>query len=235
MEKIMNLLERLVSAVEKLAEAGSFSTASVPLIAGAVHPFVTTTTSGAPEIPADLSALTIEALRQLADKLEPGKDFPKGTRSNTIVSWIETKRKALEEPTVIEPDPLTSTVAEAASEPAQTAAPVFGSPDPLGGFDALSDIPGLVEEGPKVYLAKDVTATLLAWVKQSVKVPMDHVDYKIKFKEIIDNHLMPLLARHGLSSAQSLPEDKAQAIMNDAIAGKVLQNIHLNCVEAMVK
>ena len=223
MEKLFNLLERFVNAVERIAEAGSAPVAQIPVITQfSPEPGVQFTMSKSPEIPEDLSKLTIEALRELAAKLDATKDFPKGTRANTIISWIETKRKELE---------------AGVTAPAEKEAPIE-SPDPLnidplGGFDALGEDP--IDDGVKVYLSKDVTETLRAWVMGAVGVGADHPEFPARFNKIKDEVLMPLLNRHGVSSAQNLPENVANAIMNDEQAGPKLREVHLNCVEAMVR
>jgi hypothetical protein len=230
-ETIINLLERLVVAIEKIAKVNDITVAQPSRVSGktmlfeAVHREGSETPTGVltyvqPDIPADLSKLTIEALRELAAKLGATKDFPKGTRANTIIAFIETKRKELE-----------------TAPPAEKEAPVE-SPDPLnfdplGGFDALGEDP--IDDGVKVYLSKDVTETLRAFVMGAVGVGADHPEFPARFNKIKDEVLMPLLNRHGVSSAQNLPENVANAIMNDEKAGPKLREVYLNCVEAMVR
>ena len=230
MEKLFNLLERFVNAVEKIAEAGNAPVAQIPVVTqGPAEQEKQATASTLPEIPEDLSKLTIEALRELAAKLDAAKDFPKGTRVNTIISWIETKRKELKAGVTAPP-------AEEVKAPVQEAPVVDPDPlnfDPLGGFDALGEDP--VDDGVKVYLSKDVTETLRAFVMGAVGVGADHPEFPARFNKIKDEVLMPLLNRHGVSSAQNLPENVANAIMNDEKAGPKLREVHLNCVEAMVR
>jgi len=224
MEKLFNLLERFVNAVEKIAEAGNAPVAQIPVVTQfSAEPETQVTTSASPKIPADLSKLTIEALRELAVKLDPAKDFPKGTRANTIIAFIETKRKELEAGVTVPP----------AKKEAPVESPDPLNFDPLGGFDALGEDP--IDDGVKVYLSKDVTETLRAWVMGAVGVGADHPEFPARFNKIKDEVLMPLLNRHGVSSAQNLPENVANAIMNDEKAGPKLREVHLNCIEAMVR
>ena len=228
MDRLFNLLERFVNAVEKIAEAGSAPVAQIPVITQFEEaPKSQVTTTETPEIPADLSKLTIEALRELSAKLDPSKDFPKGTRANTIIAFIETKRKELEAAVAPPVEENTSTETGLNSEPDPL------NFDPLGGFDALGGDP--IDDGVKVYLSKDVTETLRAYIMGAVGVGTDHSDFPAKFAKIKDEVLMPLLNRHGVSSAQNLPENVANAIMNDEKAGPKLREVYTNCVEAMVR
>ena len=225
METLFNLLERFVNAIEKIAEAGNVPVAQIPVVTQfSAEPEKQGTTNEAPGIPTDLSKLTIEALRELAAKLDAAKDFPKGTRANTIIAFIETKRKELEAGVTVPP-------AEEVKAPAENPDPL--NFDPLGGFDALGEDP--VDDGVKVYLSKDVTETLRAWVMGAVGVGADHPEFPARFNKIKDEVLMPLLKRHGVSSAQNLPENVANAIMDDEKAGPKLREVYLNCVEAMVR
>ena len=155
--------------------------------------------------------------------MDATKSFPKGTRANTIISFIETKRKELEAGVTVPP----------AEKEAPVESPDPLNFDPLGGFDALGEDP--IDDGVKVYTSKDVTETLRAWVMGAVGVGTDHPEFQAKFKKIKDEVLMPLLDRHGVRSAQNLPENVANAIMNDEKAGPKLREVYLNCVEAMVR
>ena len=87
MEKLFNLLERFVNAVEKIAEAGNAPVAQIPVVTQfSAEPETQVTTSASPKIPADLSKLTIEALRRLP-KANPKRGD--GTISPDLRSLIQ--------------------------------------------------------------------------------------------------------------------------------------------------